>query len=88
MSADEGYDYKDTWLVNNTDLATYYSIELTETGDDLQATFSNYGLKKMSVLSCGGSNQLTNDLYRKDGSGDYEIEIKELFWSLSNRCSN
>lgn len=79
MSADEGYDHKDTWLVNNTDLATYYSIELKETGDDLQASFSNYGLKKMSVFSCGGSNQLTNDLYRKDGSGDYEIEIKKSY---------
>ena len=82
MSEDEGFDAMDSWELNNSDLASYYSIELRETSDDLAASFSYYG-NKMSVLSCG--NQLNNDLFRKEGSGNYEIEVRKSF---SGACPN
>lgn len=78
MSADEGYDTYDTWIVNNSDQASFYSIELRETATDLDASFSYYG-RQMSVLSCG--NQLNNNLYLDAGSGDYEIELKKSYTS-------
>ena len=82
MSEDEGFDAMDSWELNNSDFASYYSIELRETSDDLAASFSYYG-NKMSVLSCG--NQLNNDLFRKEGSGNYEIEVRKSF---SGACPN
>jgi len=87
MSSDEGWDLEDTWVFNNTELVTYFSVLLIEEKDTLDASFSIGAIKKVSELRCEQRDYLgigTGDfapvqLNHRAGSGQYTLEVQRGF---------
>lgn len=87
MSADEGWDLEDSWVFNNTELVTYFSVLLIEEKDTLDASFSTSATKKISELRCeqqdyfgtGTGDFAPVQLNHRDGSGQYTLEVQRGF---------